>query len=157
MYALVAPLVNFSILVGVLVYFLREPFRQFVVDRHRNMDETVKKVRQLLRDAQEQHDEFSAKLKAIDVEIAAMREAAKQDALSSKSKILGESQRLSALIVSDARVASENIFGDLRSKLRTEMVSRIFDRVEVLVKDRLTGDDRAKIRQEFSIQVESVQ
>jgi len=157
MSTLVAPFVNVLILVGLLVYFLREPVRTFVSQRYETIRDTVKKVRDMLRQAQEQYDEFSAKLKAIDAEVVALHEETRQEAFAAQTRILGEAQRMSQIILSDARVASENVYSDLKTTLRVKLAARILERVEELVKDRLTGDDRAKIRQEFSVHVENVQ
>lgn len=157
MSTLIAPFINVLILVGLLVYFLREPVRTFVSQRYETVRDTVKKVRDMLRQAQEQYDEFSAKLKAIDAEVAALHEETRQEALAVQTRISGEAQRMSQVILSDARIASENVYSDLKTSLRVKLATRILERVEELVKDRLTGDDRAKIRQEFSVHVENVQ
>lgn len=157
MSTLIAPLFNFFLLVALLVYLLREPIRGYVKQRQVSMGEAVQRVRQMLREAQEQYDEFSAKLKAIDAEVASLREQSRQDAQASRNRIIGEAQRMSSLIVSDARISAENVYRDLKTRLRAELASRVLERVELLVKERLTGDDRAKIRQEFSAQVEGAQ
>lgn len=156
MSTLVAPFINFFILVGLLIYFLREPLRTFVSQRYETVRDTVKKVRNMLREAQEQYDEFSAKLKAIDAEVAALHDQAKQEAHAAQARVLQEAQRMSQLILADAKVSAENVFSDLRTGLRVKLATQVLERVEELVKDRLTGDDRAKIRQEFSIHVENV-
>lgn len=156
MNTLVAPFINFLILIGLLIYFLREPLHTFVSQRFETIRDTVKKVRDMLTQAQDQYDEFSAKLKAIDVEVAALHEQAKQGAHAAQTRVVQEAQRMSQLILADAKVSVENIFSDLRADLRIKLATQILERVEELVKDRLTGDDRAKIRQEFSIHVENV-
>jgi F0F1-type ATP synthase membrane subunit b/b' len=157
MSTLIAPVINLALLITALVIALKEPLRAFVKQRHETIGETLSKVRKMLIEAQEQHDEFSAKLKAIDVEIASLQEQAKQDAQTISSRVINEAQRVRATIVSDARINAENIFGDLKIQLRADFARRVVDRVEVLVRDRLTGDDRAKLREEFSVQVEAVQ
>jgi F0F1-type ATP synthase membrane subunit b/b' len=154
---LVAPLANLAVLLGFLFYKLKGPFRAYVAGRHDNVGAELKRVRELLRQAQERHEEFSAKLKAIEVETSALREQARQDAQSAKLRILSEAQRLSGAIISDARGNAEGLFADLRQKLFAETGGRILDRAEKFVRERLTGDDRARIRQELSHQLETMQ
>jgi F0F1-type ATP synthase membrane subunit b/b' len=113
-------------------------------------------VRNSLRQAQENFDEFSAKLKAVDVEIGALREQAKQDALLIKQKIQGDARRVAATVVADARDSAGALFSDLKGQLSSELGARVLDRAETLLRERLTGDDRARIRQEFSKQVEAI-
>lgn len=153
MLTLIAPLFNLIVLIVVLTVVLKEPLRAFVKQRHHQIGDAVEKTRQMLRDAHEQYDEFSAKLKAIDVEVAAIHKQAKQDAQGAHERILQEAQKLRNSIVSDARVNAENIFGDLKAQLRGEVAARVLDRVEILFRDRLTSDDRIKIRNDFSVQV----
>jgi hypothetical protein len=49
------------------------------------------------------------------------------------------------------------MFGDLKNQLRSELSVQVLARAEAILRERLTGDDKARIRREFSQQVESVQ
>jgi F-type H+-transporting ATPase subunit b len=154
---LIYPFINLIILVTVMVVYLREPLRTFVRTRHETLRDELQRVRNLLSGAQTKHDEFSSKLKAMEAEIQSLRDQARQDAAASKSKIVAEAQRLSATIVSDARVSAQGLFSRLRQELFADVGAKVLDRAETLLRERLTGDDRARIRNEFSAQVESVQ
>ena len=153
MNTLIAPAINLGILIVVMVVYLRDPVCQFIEARHRSVGDEIKRVREMLRNSQEKHDEFSAKLKSISVEITALREQAKQDAQATKLRILSESQKTCGSIVSDARSAAEGLYSDLRSRLFSDVGQQVLNRAEVLMRERLTGDDKARIRKEFSSQV----
>lgn len=153
--SLAAPAFNFFVLVGALAYYLKQPLKSFVHQRHLTVGEDLRKVRQLLRESQERYDEFSAKLKAIDVELTSLREQARQDAQTTKLRILSEAQRTSGHIVADARTAAEGLYSELKSKLYGDFAGRILERAESIMRERLTGDDRARIQKEFSTQVEN--
>ncbi|MGK5083647.1 ATP synthase F0 subunit B [Bdellovibrionota bacterium FG-1] len=154
---LIYPFINFSILIAVLVVYLREPIRVFVRTRHENLRDELQRVRDLLVQAQSKYDEFSGKLKAMDAEIQTMREQAKQDGVAAQNRLLAEAQRLSATIISDSRAASGGLYSQLRHELITDVGLRVLSRAEAILHERLTGDDRVRIRQEFSTQVESAQ
>ncbi|MCM2277986.1 MAG: ATP synthase F0 subunit B [Oligoflexia bacterium] len=156
MHGLIAPTFNFLVLLAILVYYLREPIRQFVHSRHVTVRDELKSVRELLRQAQEKHDEFSSKLKAIEAETTALREQAQQDAQVAKLRILSEAQRLSGNIVVDARATAEGLLKEMKNELYLDLAGRVLERAETILKARLTGDDRARFRQEFSMQVENV-
>lgn len=157
MHTLILPALNLAILVGVLVYFTRAPFRAFVTGRHETLREEVQRVSTQLRDSQARFEEFTAKLKAIDAEVAALREQSRQDAEAMKARLLNDARRLSTVIVADARTSAESLYEELRIRLRSDLGQQIIDRAEQLLRERLTGDDRVRIRREFSKQVESVQ
>jgi F0F1-type ATP synthase membrane subunit b/b' len=154
---LILPFINLLILIGVLAYYLRAPLRAFVLERHTTLRDELRRVRDLLANAKARYDEFTAKLKAMEAEIQSLRDQARQDAATAKSKILAEAQALSATIVSDARRSAQGLYGQLKSELFVQAGQRVLDRAEELLRERLTGDDRARIRHEFSAQVERVQ
>jgi F-type H+-transporting ATPase subunit b len=153
---LISPTFNLTVLILVLVYYLRKPVREYVSQRHHGVRQELERVSVLLRQANEQNIELTAKLSAIDVELTSLREQAMQDAEAARQRIAAETKRLSATTLSDARAAADALYADLKSQLYGEFGARILDRAERILKERLTGDDRARIRQEFSNQVEAV-
>ena len=137
--------------------YLRQPLSEFVALRHATLRDQILSVRKQLAGAQEKYEEFSAKLKTIDSEIAVLREQARQDAQGAKSRAVSEAQRLSANVVADARAASAQLYDDLKAQLRHELAVRALARAETILNSRLTGDDKARLRQEFSTEVEGAQ
>ena len=155
MHELIAPTFNVSVLIITLVYFLREPTRAFVSERHTSLKEELERVAAQLREAHEKYNEFSAKLKAIDAEIAGLNSQMRQDAEAMKARIIADVRRVANIIVIDAKAASETLFTDLKNQLRAELSTQVLARAETILTERLTGDDKARIRREFSKQVES--
>jgi F-type H+-transporting ATPase subunit b len=153
---LIYPAINLAILIVLLVVYTREPVRGFVRTRHETLRDELRRVRDLLTNAKAKFEEFSAKLKAMEAEVQSLRDQAKQDAAAVKSKILAEAQALSANTVADARRSAQGLYGQLKSELFIEIGNKVLDRTEVMLRERLTGEDRARIRNEFSAQVESV-
>lgn len=151
---LIAPAFNLGLLATLLFVKVKQPTRDFIRQRHATLKDELMSVRQMLSSAQERYDEFSAKLKTIDSEITVLREQTKQDAKLAQQRIASEAQRLSATIVTDARAAAGGLYTDLKSQLLTELGGRVLERAETLLRDRLTGDDRVRIRQEFSAHLE---
>jgi F-type H+-transporting ATPase subunit b len=154
---LIFPTINLTILIVVMVVYLREPLRGFVRARHEELRDELRRVRELLVSAKSKYEEFSAKLKAMEAEIQSLRDQTNQDVSATKSRVLAEAQALSATIVSDSRRSAQGLYGRLKSELFSEVGHKIIDRTEQMIRERLTGDDRARIRNEFSTQVESVQ
>jgi F0F1-type ATP synthase membrane subunit b/b' len=154
---LIYPFINLLILIAIIVVYLREPLRGFVRGRHETLRDELQRVRELLSQSQTRYDEFTGKLKAMEAEIITLREQAKHDAAASKSKIVAEAQKLSAMIITDARSSAQGLYAQLKGELFIEVGGKVLDRAEAMLRERLTGDDRARIRNEFSSQVESVQ
>lgn len=145
---------NFSVLVGGLAYVLRKPMKEFVVSRHALLKDEVARVADQLRTAQSRSSEFKQKLDSLSTEVSSLRAQVKQDAEAAKVRIVQEASQLSKTIVSDARASAISSFGELKSQLRAELASRVLDRAEKILQQRLTQDDRVRIRKDFSSQVE---
>lgn len=152
---LIKPTLNLAILLGVMVYYLREPLKQFVFNRHSELKGELARVRDLLQKAKAQYEEFNAKLGALDAEITTLKSQATQDAHAARQRILSEAQKLSTNIATDARHSAEALFADLRGGLYAELSAGVLDRSEALLRERLTGEDRARIQKEFSVQLET--
>jgi F0F1-type ATP synthase membrane subunit b/b' len=157
METLVAPTINLLCLLGFLAYYLRKPAKDFAKNRSVSIRGELEKVREELRIAQEKHREFSSKLKAMDAEVAALKNQAIQDAQAMKGRISAEAQKMAANIVSDARSASVVLYTEFKDQLYSELGLRVLDRAEKILSERLTGDDRARIRKEFATQVGATQ
>jgi F-type H+-transporting ATPase subunit b len=148
---------NTAILLFILIRQLKEPLRSFVATRHSTIRDELAQVSEQLAGSKIRFEEFSAKLRAIDAEVASLRAQAKQDAQNMKTRTLADAQRLASSIVADSKVSAQGLYAELRSQLRTELAEKVVDRAEALLRDRLTGDDRVRIRREFSKQVERIQ
>jgi F0F1-type ATP synthase membrane subunit b/b' len=156
MESLFAPSFNLLILIVFLVYKLRQPVKDFVSLRHKTIREEIQTVRQELQVAQEKYDEFSSKLKAIDAEVVTLREQSQQEISALKQRILSESRRLSLNIISDAKAAAENLYLELKGQLYSDLSAQVLDRAELILRDKLTSDNRLAIRNDFSKQLEAI-
>lgn len=146
-------LFNLLVLLGILAFYLRAPLKAFVRTRHESLRDEVARVGTQLKDAQHRYDEFSAKLKAIEAEVQAIHDQMRADADAVRVRVVNEARALAQNIVADSRATSEAMFVELKAQLRGELAQQVIDRAEGLIRERLTGDDRARIRSEFSQQL----
>ena len=157
MQTLIAPAINLLILVGILVYFLKTPLKSFVLERHNTIRTDLENVREQLATAKREYEEFSRKLASLTAEVAELRAQAAKDIDATRVRLIADAKRLAANIVVDARGSAEALYSELRGQLYTELSLRVLERAEAILRDRLTGDDRLRIRKEFSNQLESSQ
>jgi F-type H+-transporting ATPase subunit b len=153
---LIFPLINLGILLAILVTKLREPIRAYVASRHADIRDELQRVRDLLTLAQTRDAEFQGRIGALDAEITTLKQQVQADSAATKSRIIAEAQRLNASIIADARATSNGLYAQLRSELLADVGVRVLDRAEAIVRERLTAEDRARIRREFATQLEAV-
>jgi len=157
MESLVASSFNLLVLVALLVYKLRGPLKDFILQRHLTLKHDIQSVSEQLQQAQQKFNELTLKLKSVQAETAAIRAQTAEDAEQAKKRILAEAQRLSTNVVSDAKNVAEGLYLQMQGQLYFDLSNKVLQRAEKLLRDRLTGDDKARIRKEFSQQMESLQ
>ena len=153
---LILPAVNLGLLVAFFTYKLKTPVRDFIRVRAQTIRQAIQDARDLLATAQAKYQEFSAKLKAIDSEVTSLQAGARKDAEDRSARIVSGAKQLSGVILSDARSISQGLFEELRSDLRVELGRKVIERAERMLQQKLTGDDRVRLRREFSINLERV-
>ena len=157
METLIAPAFNLAILLAVLFYYLKTPLKHFLQDRHNLIAKELEDVRSILRTAQEKYDEFSAKIKAVDSEVTTIRDQAKEDAIEIEKKIIEDSKQISTRVVSESKLTSQRLYEDLKEELKTTYGLKVVERTQELLSAKLTGEDRVRIREEFSSQIGGAQ
>ena len=142
-------------MLGILFYYLRQPIKDFIRNRHTTLLSDLKTARTKLHEAQEKYEEFSSKLKAVDAEIAAIWDASRKDTEQTKTRVANEAHRLALTISADAKTASLGLVDEFKAFIRADLGRRVLRRAEALIRNQLTTQDRAKIGQEFIQQIES--
>jgi F0F1-type ATP synthase membrane subunit b/b' len=157
METLIFPFINLTALLVLLAIYLRKPLADYVVTRHQTVSDELVTARDALVTAKKQIEDFNSRLKGMDTELASLRAQAREDGEKSKSTILSSATKLSSTILADAKVSANSLQSEFRVSLRRELASLALARAEVRLRDRLTGEDQARIRQEFSTLVEKTQ
>jgi len=93
-------------------------------------------------------------MKAIDNEMQAIRTETMREAETQKSRLVEHAQKASAQLLADGKLQVDQLWESVRAELRQELGRKITERAEEVIHDRLTGDERARIRREFSMQLE---
>lgn len=154
--SLIASIINFLILIGILGVKLRAPFKSYIANRHQLVRDEIQLVAERLRQAQDKFDEYSAKLKAIDAEIATLREQSKNEVNQIKNRVNLEARQLSSRMIADAKNAADGLVSELKYELYQELNLKALSRAESLLKEHLNAEDRIKMRNDFTKQLEAV-
>jgi F0F1-type ATP synthase membrane subunit b/b' len=151
---LIAPSVNLALLIGILVFKLRIPMRNFVFQRHQSIAREIELVSGKLLQARQKYEELNRKLNSIEVEIRTLRAEITQDAATARDRIVSEANRLASEVGRDSKQSVSGLYSELRILLYREFSGRVLDHSESLLRERLTDEDRKRIRREFSTQME---
>ena len=153
--ATIAKMVNFAILVGVLVYFLRTPFAAYLTGRISKVREDLVAARQTRETAARQLAEIDAKLKALPLELETLKKRGAEDIVSERARIEeaagAERQRL-----------LEHTRREIEMRLRIarrELLELTADRAITVARERvahaITPDDQARLVDRYASQLQA--
>lgn len=150
---LVISALNLGILVTFLFVKLRTPIKGFVSQRHDQLRNELEEVRNRLAAAQKSYEDYAAKLKAVQTEVRMMQDEARSSALAASKELIMRSEGASKQIVENAQRMKSGFYDDLKSNLRKDLSDTIIAQAESRLRSKLTGDDRARLRKQFSAQL----
>ena len=149
MSSLIAPFFNLIALLVILGVFLKKPLADFVVSRHNSIRDELEAARQLFARAQKSVEDLNARMQSVDAELSTLQAQAREDGQKISVGIVSAAKSLSSAIVSDAKSSAASAQAEFRTVLRRELASKALERAEARLRDRLTGEDHARIRREF--------
>ncbi|MBI3556642.1 MAG: F0F1 ATP synthase subunit B [Deltaproteobacteria bacterium] len=149
MYELIPPVVNFSILIIVLVYFTRKPVKEFVANRQSQIRAEVEEARAQKLEAQRRYQEFTVKLKAFEAEAQQILSRAQTDGEAMRSKLIKDAQANADRIVKDAESTALSNIQEYKDQIRRETIATAVEMAEKVIRDRLSTDDQRRIVTEY--------
>ncbi len=155
MHSLIAPLINFIILVTILVFAMKKPLKEMVRERHETLKDKLEATQRELAAAQKKFEEYSMKLRSLEGELTDYRRAADEDVEAMKTRVIHEAKKMADNIVVDAKKTSEAMAGEFKDKMRAEFAQSVLARAEGIIRSRLSDGDRERIRKDFSKEVEA--
>ena len=80
--------VNLIILLGVLVYFLKTPVKNFLVERRGTISHEIDTAQKIIGEAKSKYDEYARKLQAIESEINNLKDTLRKQGESERAELL---------------------------------------------------------------------
>lgn len=149
MHELIAPTLNFGILVALLFYFLRKPVKQLVADRQAAIKGQVQEAQAQKTEAQRRHREFNEKLRAFEVEAGQILEKAKADGEALKARIVKDAQANAERILRDAEATAQSNIQDFKDQIRRETIAKAVELAERMIREGLSSADQRRIVNEY--------
>jgi F0F1-type ATP synthase membrane subunit b/b' len=149
--------INLAILVGVIVKLVGPKFKIYVRERHDMIKKNLELNRLRMREAKAQYDDFSSKLKVVTQEADALRAQIQKEAQESSARQISNAKTSTGAMIADAKQAAQSLLQDFKQELKAEVGARVVGRAEEVLRQKLSADDRVRIRKEFSQSLEKMQ
>lgn len=148
-YDLIMRIVNFTVLLAILIYFVRKP----AVDGMRN---SIESVRKMLSDAEEARKQAEAKMKEaedrlakVDEETEALIASAHRESEVEKERVLAEAQEAVQRLKGEARVYIGQELKKAQDLLRKEVAESAMDIAEEIIRKNVKPEDQKRFIIEY--------
>ncbi|MEW6714229.1 MAG: F0F1 ATP synthase subunit B [Nitrospirota bacterium] len=131
------PIINFSILFGVLFHFGRKPVREFLQKRTELIEKSIKEAEEAKALARKTLDEVQAKLKNTDSEINKILEGAKQAGEREKATLIAEGEHIKERIIEQAKANMNFELEKAKKSIKTEAALMALELAEKQIKEKL--------------------
>lgn len=153
---LIAQVVNFTILVGVLTYFIYRPLLSLLDERREKIRQSMEDVKRIAKQKEEMEKIRAEHLKNIDQEAGVMLKSAKDQAEKMKQEVLSSAQKEAAHILE--RGAKE--LADERARVFAEvqgsLAGIILSMTEKILQREFSPGDQARILEQLERDIPSL-
>jgi F-type H+-transporting ATPase subunit b len=149
LWSTVAKLINFAILAGTLVYFLRSPLMDYMRDRASSIRQDLVAARQMKSEAQAQLEAIDRRMRALPGELDELKARGLREIAAEEARIRQTAEAERARLVEQTR---RDLDLQLRAA-RRELVAHAADLAVALASDRLrktlTNEDHVRLADRF--------
>lgn len=135
-------IINFLIMAAALVYFLRQPLKDFFADRNDAIRQGLEEGRKALAAADARMNEVEAKLNNLSNEIAAFKVESERAMAAERERLMQAAQTEAQRLMEFAQTQIESATRAAKVELRRFTAGQAVELAEVMIRQRL--DDSAR-------------
>lgn len=142
--------VNLVILLGVLVYFLKDSVRNFLVERKGSISSEIDHAQHTITEAKSKYEEYAQKLKGIEDEINNIKESIVKQGQTEREEILRQASIASENIKKEAQETIEFEAARAKQEIQSEVVTLALAIAEKVIKENLSENDKQRFVDDFT-------
>lgn len=142
-------LINFAIIVGVLVFFLRKPVRDMFKNRTAEIAKAMEESREARERAVAALAEMERKAREMDAETRAMIADAQARGEKDKQALIEEGRKIVRDIQEQVKIGADIEVRKAKADLAIEASRLAVDLAEGKIKDKITSQDHARIVKDY--------
>lgn len=141
----IAPYINFAILVGILVYFLKKPLGEFLAQKRDAIGKMLKDSEQERDVAMARLKELQARLQSLESDIDLIKKNAEREALAERERLLEEARDEARRILEAAEKEVSNRFKLAVRDLKLFAAGEAVAKAEGIIKEKLDPENHEKL------------
>lgn len=148
------PMLNLALLIAVLIYFARQPIKDFFAGRRDEIEGALKAAAELRAEAESRYAQWQRKLADLDADLDQIRSQSRDRAETEREQILADAEATAERIRNDARAAVEMEVRSAREALREEAADLAIELAARRLDAEVNDGDRERLLDEFIERVE---
>ncbi len=146
--------INFVVLFVILVYFLRDAVKNFLIERRSTMGNEINEAERIIADAKDRYEEYVRKMREIDKEIVALKETLRKEGEIERAEILSQAESASQRVRAEVREMIRLETARIRKEIQSEVISSAIKIAEGIIKKNLSVSDEMRFIDDFIKKVE---
>jgi F-type H+-transporting ATPase subunit b len=137
--------INFFILVGILIYFLKRPIKEFFASRSTLIRTTIEQAQDLKANAEKRFAEYEGRLKSIDRERRELIASLKEGGELEKRRLVETARRQAEMLRDTQQKFISQELRKAKEELKKEAVVIAAELAEKLLRENLTPEDQNRL------------
>lgn len=150
------PFINFSIFIGLAIYFFRGPITKMLTGRREEFQKLMAEAASAKREAEEKLEVINERLANLDSEIDGIKNKSVEQAKYESEKIIDEANRLAEHLKKEAKSISEAELIRAKHELQKEIMDIVKDKVVGRISQELTKDRQVEIVNQKSTSIQNI-
>ena len=146
--------INFVIFVGLLVYFIRRPLKDFLANRRLTISQQLDESRDMMAAAQTRYSEIDERLAAFGDELEEMLQQVRQECATERQRAIVNAERAAVALEEAAHRGVDKELDKAKHDLRTETVELAMDLAEQVLRSQVTAEDHRRLTGEYFERIE---
>lgn len=142
---MLAQLVNFIVLIGLLSFFVYRPVLRLLDDRRERVRKAMEDAKQIENQKRDFDQQRMVKLRTVDVESGKILEKAKQLAEGMKKEILANAEKEAAQILAKARQQADEDRARLMQEAQESVATMVLKMTEKVLEREFSSADQTRI------------
>lgn len=144
-----ALVINFGVLLGLLIYFGRQPMRGFLGERRRKVQDEVDSAWEEKLRSEGKLQGLESRARHLDDELKTLHDDLLRIGLDERDRLLGDAQARAEKIRREAEVGAREEERRARSELRRRIVEQALGEAQAALQQRLGPADQSRLAEEF--------
>ncbi len=150
-------LINFTLLIGGLIYFLREPVGKYFHDKRADYLNAASKAETARKAAEAERMEMQIRLTELESTADESVTKARIEAAEMKKQLLAEAEALSKRIREEAEISAKFESERAKNQLRENLIKESIELAKAQLGSKVTVEDHQRLQEEFISNIQGAQ